>query len=83
MGPISFPPKKCVCSNSEDCSGMRATCELGREASVEDCQVKARTIPPWDRVSSPSLEVCKQRQSSCGIRNFGHWISVGLDDPTG
>lgn len=36
------------------------TCELGLEAGIQDCQVKPRTIPLWTRVSSPSLEVCKQ-----------------------
>lgn len=82
-GTVSFPPRKCVCSISEDCSGVRVTCELGLEAGVKDCQVKPRTIPLWTRVSSPSLEVCKQRQGRCGIQNFGYWIAVGLDDPTG
>ena len=82
-GSVSFPQRKCVCSNSEDCSGVRVTCGLGLEAGVEDCQVKPRTIPLWMRVSSPSLEVSKQRQGRCGIKNFGYWIAVGLDDPTG
>lgn len=79
-GTVSFPPRKCVCSISEDCSGVRVTCDLGLEAGVKDCQVKPRTIPLWTRVSSPSLEVCKQRHGRCGIQNFGYWIAVGLDD---
>ena len=44
---------------------------------------KAQDNPIWMRVSSPSLEVSKQRQGRCGIKNFGYWIAVGLDDTTG
>lgn len=78
-----FPSEEVVCSNSEDCSGVRVMCGLCLEAGVEDGQVKPRTIPLWTRVSSPLLEVSKQRQGRCGIKNSGCWIAVGLDDPTG
>lgn len=49
-GSISFPLRKCVCSNSEDCSGVRVTCGLGLEAGLPG---KAQDNPTLDESEFP------------------------------
>lgn len=41
---------------------------------------KGKPNATWDKVSSPSLGECKQRQGTHGVQNFGCRIEVGLDD---
>lgn len=46
-----------VFSDSRESSRRKVAFEL----DLEDCQLQARTVSPQARVSSPALQVCKQR----------------------